>query len=434
MIACSKLKKNVTQAKQCLPLENSLLYPKRKRVHVRRPEVMEQVEKEVKTQYQSQLVNSLKAKKTPLQIENTTLYLAKELGFCYGVDRAIDLAYATRNVFPDKSIYLIGEIIHNPHVNQQLRNKGIVHLPWREMGEEYDKLGEEDVVIVPAFGAPKHFLDKLDAQGCTIVDTTCGDVMRVWKRVRQFSLNKTTCIVHGKHDHEETKATISWVLSEDETPGVYLVLLTLKEAQFVANYIVHGEDKQAFLAQFKDRYSEGFDPDKDLHRIGMANQTTMLKNETQAIQNILQEAIIKRDGNNQNYELSDTICGATQDRQNALFELLKNPLDLLLIVGGYNSSNTTHLAEIAAKKVPAFFIRDAQCLKSLEVISHFDWEQQQETISAMPRLLCNPELPFQVAITAGASCPNQLIEETILRVLKLRGISNQNPVLTRLIS
>ncbi|MCH1407850.1 MAG: 4-hydroxy-3-methylbut-2-enyl diphosphate reductase, partial [Verrucomicrobiales bacterium] len=309
---------------------------------------------------------------------------------------------------------------HNPEVNRQLEEMNIVSLPWREMNEQYDDLDENDVVIVPAFGAPISFMDKVESQGCQIVDTTCGDVMKVWRRVRIFAKDGVTSIIHGKADHEETRATASRAVGDDTT-GSYLIILTLEDVDFVCDYIRNGGDRDEFFARFKGAMSEGFDPEVHLKRVGVANQTTMLKSETEEIQSRVRLAVEDRDGNAENFLVFDTICGATQERQDALFELLNHHMDVLLVVGGYNSSNTTHLVEIGEKELPTFFIRSAECLKSLEEIVHYDLHEKEEINSDFKGFSGDGELV--VGITAGASCPSNLIEETILKSFELRGVS-----------
>ena len=406
---------------KCIPQHSPMSEPanKRPRVNVRRPDVMELVAAEVAVHYQSSLVEKIKDQGGKLTCGNTTLLLAQDFGFCYGVERAIDLAYASRKVFPTNRIFLIGEIIHNPEVNRQLREMDIVSLPWREIDASYDDLTEDDVVIVPAFGAPTHFMDKIEERGCYTVDTTCGDVMKVWRRVRGYAKDGITSIIHGKADHEETRATSSRALGE-QGHGHYLVILTLTDTAFVCDYIRNGGDKEAFLERFHGSYSEGFDPDRDLQKIGVANQTTMLKSETQEIQNHLAKAITDRDGSAENFSVFDTICGATQERQDALFEMLKTKMDLLLVVGGYNSSNTAHLVEIGEKELPTFFIRDASQIKSLEEIVHYDLHHQKETTSNYAGVFAGKDHVI-IGLTAGASCPNNLIEATVKKVFELRG-------------
>ena len=393
---------------------------KRPRVNVRRPDVMELVSAEVAVHFHSSVVEKLRDRGGRVTLGNTTLLLAEQFGFCYGVERAIDLAYASRRVFPDQRIFLIGEIIHNPDVNRHLREMGIVSLPWQELGGEYDDLTGDDVVIVPAFGAPTGFMQKVEDAGCYVVDTTCGDVMKVWRRVRGYAKDGITSIIHGKAHHEETRATASRALGEDGS-GHYLVVLTLADVDFVCDYIRHGGDRAEFLKRFAGSHSSGFDPDLHLKTVGVANQTTMLKSETEEIQRRIRQAVLDRDGHTAAFHFFDTICGATQERQDALFDMLKKPMDVLLVVGGYNSSNTAHLVEIAEPEVPTFFIRGASCLHSLEEIAHYDLHRKEEIISRGAAWL-DPQRPVTIGITAGASCPNNLIEDTILKVLELRGV------------
>lgn len=391
-----------------------------RRVNVRTPEVMERVQAEVARHYQSSIVEKLKERDGHLSIGNTTIRLARQFGFCYGVERAIDLAYASRRVFPENRIFLIGEIIHNPEVNRQLEEMHIVSLPWREMNGQYDELGEEDIVIVPAFGAPIAFMDKVESRGCRIVDTTCGDVMKVWKRVRAFAKEGVTSIIHGKADHEETRATASRAAGEDGK-GHYLIVLTLDDVDYLCEYLEKGGDREAFRSRFRGAMSEGFDPNRHLARVGVANQTTMLKSETEEIQRRVRESVVRRDGTDAGFRVFDTICGATQERQDALFDLLREKLDVLVVVGGYNSSNTTHLVEIGEKELPTFFIRSAECLVALGEILHYDIHRKEE-VSAYSAAFASSG-PLLVGITAGASCPNNLIEDTILKIFELRGIS-----------
>jgi 4-hydroxy-3-methylbut-2-enyl diphosphate reductase len=396
---------------------------KKPRVNVRRPDVMERVSAEVAVHFHSSIVEKLRDRGGKITVGNTTVLLAEQFGFCYGVERAIDLAYASRKVFPENRIFLIGEIIHNPDVNRHLREMDIVSLPWQEMDASYDDLTEDDVVIVPAFGAPTIFMDKVEERGCYVVDTTCGDVMKVWRRVRGYAKDGFTSIIHGKSNHEETRATASRALGENGD-GNYLVVLTLADVDYVCDFIRGGGDKAAFMARFQGEHSAGFDPEIHLRQIGVANQTTMLKSETEEIQRRLRKAVIDRDGNDTAFQMFDTICGATQERQDALFEMLRKPMDLLLVVGGYNSSNTAHLVEIAEPELPTFFIRGASCIKSLEEIVHYDLRHREERSSDYSRLF-SEDRPVTVGITAGASCPNNLIEETLVKIFELRGVSRE---------
>lgn len=389
------------------------------KVNLRTPEVMERVQEQVEHHYHSSLVERLRAAGSVLESGNTTIRLAKQFGFCYGVERAIDLAYAARKVFPDARLFLIGEIIHNPEVNAQIAALGIRNLLDPSGRPHVEDLGPDDVVIVPAFGTTVPLVEEIKRHGCRIVDTTCGDVMSVWKRVRQNAAEEVTSIIHGKASHEETRATASRALGKGN--GHYLVVLNLREASRVGEFIAGRISRGDFLSEFAGRFSEGFDPAKHLLRIGVANQTTMLREETEAVQALLREAIITRDGNDSNFRLFDTICGATQERQDALRELLAEPLDLLLVVGGYNSSNTTHLAEMGEQKgISTWFVRNQECLESGGVIRHFDLHRKEEVSTSLAWL---PPAGQQarIGITAGASCPNNLIEQVLLRVLELRG-------------
>jgi len=273
------------------------------------------------------------------------------------------------------------------------------------------------VVIIPAFGAELAIQEAVKARGCQVVDTTCGDVMSVWKRVRQYANEGVTSVIHGKADHEETRATSSRARAAGDGRGHFVVVYNLAEADAVADYIRHGGDRAAFLAKFRDACSEGFDPDLHLVKVGVANQTTMLRSETEEVQCRLREAVVARDGGGENFRVFDTICGATQERQDALLEMLREPPDLILVVGGYNSSNTTHLADMGAEKTRTYFVLNASCLESPSRIRHFD-TQRHEEIASSDWL---PPGPLRIGITAGASCPSNLIEDVLRRLLELRG-------------
>jgi 4-hydroxy-3-methylbut-2-enyl diphosphate reductase len=395
-----------------------------KKVNLRRPDIMEAVQALVVKHYRSEMVDYIRANGGVISVPGKlTIKLAKEFGFCYGVERAIDLAYAARRSFPAPTrIFLLGEIIHNPEVNDQIREMGIVSISPKPADDELErlKLTPNDVVLIPAFGTEVVTRQKLEASGCQLVDTTCGDVMSVWKRVRQYSKEAVTSIIHGKAWHEETKATSSQARAYGS--GHYLVVFTLAETDYVCNYILNGGNKAEFLEKFKGAYSEGFDPDKDLQAVGVANQTTMLRGETEDVQRRLRAAMMKKYGEaeiDRHFRFFDTICGATQDRQDALEKLLREPLDLLLVIGGYNSSNTSHLAEMGEAKLPTYFIKNAAKMGSEKSIVHYDQHQHKE-VETQDWL---PAGKITVGITAGASCPNNLIEDVIHRLLSLRGIS-----------
>jgi 4-hydroxy-3-methylbut-2-en-1-yl diphosphate reductase len=392
------------------------------KINLRRPDVMAAVQAQVLSHYRSSLVERIRSSGHVLSAGNLTIKLARQFGFCYGVERAIDLAYAARKVFPEQPIYILGEIIHNPEVNDQIRAMGIKFLSGKEKDADLGELKKGDIVIIPAFGTEVSMRQQLEAKGCRFVDTTCGDVMSVWKRVRQYSKDKVTSIIHGKAWHEETKATSSQAMANGG--GHYLVVFTLNETDYVCDYILRGGDKTAFLEKFKGAYSDGFDPDIHLKAIGVANQTTMLRGETEEVQRRLRRAMAQKYGEAQidrHFRFFDTICGATQDRQDALEKLLQDPPDLLLVIGGYNSSNTSHLAEMGEAKLPTYFIKNAAKMKSDQAILHYD-QHKHEEIETRNWL---PPGPVTVGITAGASCPNNLIEDAIRRLFDLRGISVQ---------
>ena len=391
----------------------------RNKVNLRTPEVMSAVQKQVESHYRSDIVDKVRRDGGIVSVGGLTVRLAKQFGFCYGVERAIDLAYAARKVFKDRRLFIVGEIIHNPEVNEQISSLGIKNLTGLNKQADISDLQPDDVVILPAFGTELAILQQIKDRGCQIVDTTCGDVMSVWKRVRKYASESATSIIHGKAEHEETKATSSRALGDGK--GHYLVVLTLADTDYVCDYIRNGGDKQAFLEKFSGAYSIGFDPDVHLRTIGVANQTTMLRGETEEVQRRIQKAIADRDGAElaaKNFRFFDTICGATQERQDALRELLDVPMNLLLVVGGYNSSNTSHLAEMGEEKLPTYFVLNASRLLSENEIRHYDLHEKREVV-AHDWL---PKSPVVVGITAGASCPNNLIEETLIRLFQLRGI------------
>jgi 4-hydroxy-3-methylbut-2-enyl diphosphate reductase len=401
----------------------------RKKINLRRPDIMETVQAQVLSHYRSELVESIRSSGNVISAGDLTVKLAKEFGFCYGVERAIDLAYAARKYFsevsPSTPIYLLGEIIHNPEVNDQIRNMGIQIISPKPTDEEMSRLQSSDAVIIPAFGTEVGTRKKLEAKGCILVDTTCGDVMSVWKRVRQYSKENVTSIIHGKAKHEETMATTSQARAYGS--GHYLVVYNLEETDCVCDYILNGGVKRDFLEKFKGDYSQGFDPDIHLQAVGVANQTTMLRGETEEVQRRIKSAMEKKFGAaeiDKHFRFFDTICGATQERQDALEKMLLDPPNLLIVIGGYNSSNTSHLAEMGEAKLPTYFIKNAAKMESDKLIRHYD-QHRREEIEARDWL---PPGKITVGITAGASCPNNLIEDTIRRLFELRGISIQEPL------
>jgi 4-hydroxy-3-methylbut-2-enyl diphosphate reductase len=368
---------------------------------------------ELAQDYRSALVEQLKASDFTYQRGRLTVRLAREFGFCYGVDRAVDYAYQTRRRFPDRRVFLTGEIIHNPHVNDKLRASGVRFLD--DPGEALDSLGPDDVVILPAFGVTVDLLSRLDRQGCTLVDTTCGSVLNVWKNVVRYAQDGFTSVIHGKVHHEETRATASQALRFPD--GRYLVVFDRAEAEVVCQYIRRGGDAAAFLTRFREASAAGFDPNRDLVRIGLANQTTMLMAESLEIGEMFKRAMADRYGDAalaHHYRAFDTICSATQDRQDAVLQLLgEHPPDLMLVIGGYNSSNTANLARICAAQVPTYHVADDDCLESARTIRHRPVGQKAEVTAAgwLP-----PEGPVVVGLTAGASTPDNIVGAAILKL------------------
>jgi 4-hydroxy-3-methylbut-2-en-1-yl diphosphate reductase len=367
--------------------------------------------------YHSDLVEQIKREDFTYRANRLTVHLAREFGFCYGVDRAVDYAYQTRKRFPDRRVFLTGEIIHNPHVNDQLRAMGIEFLS--DYDGALDPLTKDDVVILPAFGVTVALLEELDRRGCTLVDTTCGSVLNVWKNVRRYAENGFTSIIHGKVSHEETRATASHAVSSG---GRYLVVLDRAETEIVCDYIRGRGNREAFLARFGKAVSDSFDPDRDLQRIGLANQTTMLMAESLEIGDMIRAAMGDRYGEGglaDHYQAFDTICSATQDRQDAVIALLRErPIDLMLVIGGYNSSNTANLARICAASRPTYHIADPDCLVSETEIHHRPVGSKTEVVAThwLPE-----NGPVVVGLTSGASTPDNLVGAAIARLERFVG-------------
>jgi 4-hydroxy-3-methylbut-2-enyl diphosphate reductase len=382
-----------------------------------------EVQEDLAADYTGQLVDRLRANDYTLTAGPVTVRLAKEFGFCYGVERAVDYAYQTRRKFPDRRVFLAGEIIHNPHVNRKLRDMGVVFLGANEAtkGFDYSPVKSDDVVILPAFGVTIHDFETLRELGCVVVDTTCGSVLNVWKRVENYGRDHFTALIHGKYYHEETRATASQI--EKYEGGTYLVVRDMGEAQVVMDYIERGGDKAQFLAKFAKAVSPNFDPDRDLVRIGVANQTTMLARESLAIAEAVGQSLERRYGKDhraEHFRSFDTICSATQDRQDAVNELLTEPLDVMLVIGGYNSSNTISLAALCSEKVTTYHVEDAGCLDVEHgSIRHLPPGKKAEITTE--HWLPNTAT-LRVGITAGASTPNNKIGEAVARVLASRGV------------
>jgi 4-hydroxy-3-methylbut-2-enyl diphosphate reductase len=370
--------------------------------------------------YHSRVVDAIRAADHTLRAGGVMFRLAGEFGFCYGVDRAVEYAYETRTKFPGKRLFLVGEIIHNPHVNAKLRAMGVTFLYRSPDGAfDFSAVSPDDVVIMPAFGVTVQDFQRLRAMGCVLVDTTCGSVLNVWKRVESYARDGFTSVIHGKSYHEETKATASQVTKYPE--GRYLIVRDMTEAREVCEYIEGAGSGERFAQRFAGKTSPGFDPARDLRRIGVANQTTMLSTESLAIAAELRKSVARKwgeDAVDQHFRTFDTICSATQDRQDAVLKLIAEPLDLMVVIGGYNSSNTTHLAAICAERVPTYHIEDALCVDPERGTIRFrpvGGAAEQERADWLP------PGPVTIGLTAGASTPNNKIGETIQRIAATRG-------------
>ena len=376
--------------------------------------------------YDSAIVNEIINRGFQRTRGRLTVRLAKEFGFCYGVDRAVDYAYQTRMRFPKRTVYLTGEIIHNPHVNDKLRTAGIRFLS--DPNEPREPLGPDAVIIIPAFGVTIDELAKYDQLGCTLIDTTCGSVLNVWKNVERYAKDGFTALIHGKVHHEETQATASQSLKYPN--GRFLVVLDRDQTELVCDYVRSGGNRQEFIEKFKHAASKGFDPDQHLERIGLANQTTMLMSESLEIGEMCRQAMIDRYGEAEldfHYRAFDTICSATQDRQDAVQNLVGSErLDLMIVVGGYNSSNTRNLAKICTAKLPTYHIADAESLTSVAEIHHrpvtgplsnLSQSRDKQEVAAQNWLPGTGEV--SIGLTAGASTPNNIIGQVVLRLEQL---------------
>jgi 4-hydroxy-3-methylbut-2-enyl diphosphate reductase len=369
--------------------------------------------------YHSRVVERLKELGYVARAGEVRVKLAREFGFCYGVDRAVEYAYETREQFRDQRIFLSGEIIHNPEVNGRIEKLGIRILPDHRSAEErYAGVTAADVVILPAFGVSVAELQHLRTKGCVLVDTTCGSVLNVWKNVHRYARDGFTSVIHGKHYHEETKATASQALTHPG--GHYLCVKDRPEAQVVCDFIGGRVEAAAILDLFREAASPGFEPERDLQRVGLANQTTMLMTESLEIQEMLRSAMRERWGEEalaERFRAFDTICSATQDRQDAVLKMLEEGgLDVMVVIGGYNSSNTQALARICAARMPTYHISAADRIQGTAI--------HHRPVGAHDETATDGWLPggsVTVGLTAGASTPNNVVGEVIERILALRG-------------
>lgn len=364
-------------------------------------------------EYQSNLIQQIRDNGYTLHRGEITIRLAEAFGFCWGVERAIALAYETRQQFPTERLWITNEIIHNPSVNQKLKAMKVEFIPVDDQGhKDFSVVAGEDVVILPAFGASVQEMQLLNQKGCTIMDTTCPWVSKVWNSVEKHKKGSYTSIIHGKYKHEETIATSSYA-------DKYLVVLDLEEAKYVCNYILQGGDSQAFMAKFHHACSVGFDPDTDLVRVGVANQTTMLKGETEQIGKLFERTLMRKYGPgelNQHFLSFNTICDATQERQDAMLQLVEEKLDLMVVIGGFNSSNTTHLQEISIERgIPSYHIDCAKRIGPGNCIEHKPLNQDL----AVAENWLSPG-PITVGVTSGASTPDKVVADIVEKIFDLK--------------
>ncbi|MBE9120747.1 4-hydroxy-3-methylbut-2-enyl diphosphate reductase [Tychonema sp. LEGE 07199] len=366
----------------------------------------------MQTAYQSSLIQQIRDNNYRLERGGVTIRLAEAFGFCWGVERAVAIAYEARQHFPTQRIWITNEIIHNPSVNQHLRDMEVGFIAVEKGQKDFSVVSSGDVVILPAFGASVQEMQLLNDKGCKIVDTTCPWVSKVWNTVEKHKKKDYTSIIHGQYKHEETVATSSFA-------NKYLIVLNWAEAEYVSNYILHGGDRAEFLAKFSKAYSAGFDPDVDLERVGVANQTTMLKTETENIGKLFEKTMLRKFGPsnlNEHFLSFNTICDATQERQDAMLSLVEEKLDLMLVIGGFNSSNTTHLQEIAIDKtLPSYHIDSAERILPGNRIEH---KPLGGDLIVTQNWL--PDGNIVVGVTSGASTPDKVVEDAIDRILTMK--------------
>lgn len=384
--------------------------------------------------YKSPIISKVKAKRkledprkqdfspTSLKIHNVEFIISRHFGFCYGVENAIEKSYDAIQSNPDKTIYLLSQMIHNPEVNNDLMSQGVRFIQDTEGKQliSWDKITAEDIVIIPAFGTTVETAEILEEKGIDIIkyNTTCPFVEKVWNRSIKLGETDYTIIIHGKHNHEETKATFSH--SQQNSPAI--IVRDLKETKYIANFINGIISKEELLNLFEGRHSSNFDPEKDLKKIGVVNQTTMLASETQEIADFLKTTMINKYGDvnlkSHFADTRDTLCYATNDNQSATLELLNIEADLAIVVGGYNSSNTSHLVELLEAKFPTFFIKNAGEIVSKESI--YSYNVHTKNLELNKNFL--PEKDnFKIIITSGASCPDSAVDKVMQKVMTVIG-------------
>lgn len=385
---------------------------------------------DIPTYYKSSFISAIKnARKdadprkkdfspTVLDFGSVQFLIARHFGFCYGVENAIEIAYKAVEENPGKRIFLLSQMIHNPIVNQDLQEKGIQFIMDTEGNQliEWDKLNSNDVVLIPAFGTTIEIEAKIQSIGLQTekYNTTCPFVEKVWKQSEKLGKTEHTIIIHGKYKHEETRATFSH--SVQNAPSI--IIKDMKDAEFIAQVILGKITAEEFYAKFKDRTSEGFDVYKHFDKIGVVNQTTMLATETQAIADFFKQTMIQKFGesNIKSHfaDTRDTLCYATNDNQQATYALLKEAADFAIVVGGYNSSNTSHIVELCEEKLPTFFISSAKEIESNEVIHHFNYNEKKHetTTNFIPK-----KNTVRIILTSGASCPDTMVDAVLDKLL-----------------